>query len=145
MADQQISLQSLSLEQLNGLKSQLENELRQYSSSFGGLKQAQARFKESKLAIENLTPESEGKNILIPLTSSMYVPGKLKNVSNVLVDVGTGYYVEKNVKDASQFMERKVNFLQGNTDSLQELIEGKRNDLEMVIGFMQQKLKGLEK
>lgn len=28
-------------------------------------------------------------------TSQMYVPGSLHDVDNVLVDVGTGYYVEK--------------------------------------------------
>ncbi len=27
--------------------------------------------------------------------SQMYVPGSLNDVENVLVDVGTGYYVEK--------------------------------------------------
>ena len=29
------------------------------------------------------------------MLSQMYVPGKLKNCDKVLVDVGTGYYVEK--------------------------------------------------
>lgn len=28
-------------------------------------------------------------------SSQMYVPGSLNDVENVLVDVGTGYYVEK--------------------------------------------------
>jgi len=31
----------------------------------------------------------------VPLTSSLYVPGRLIDVENVLVDVGTGYYVQK--------------------------------------------------
>lgn len=35
------------------------------------------------------------KKILIPLTSSLYVPGRIKDTDNVLVDVGTGYFVEK--------------------------------------------------
>lgn len=35
------------------------------------------------------------KKILIPLTSSLYVPGRLVDVENVIVDVGTGYFVEK--------------------------------------------------
>ena len=35
------------------------------------------------------------KKILIPLTSSLYVPGRIKDTENVIVDVGTGYYVEK--------------------------------------------------
>jgi Prefoldin subunit len=35
------------------------------------------------------------KTILVPLTSSLYVPGKLRDVENVVIDVGTGYYVQK--------------------------------------------------
>lgn len=33
--------------------------------------------------------------VLDLLSSQMYVPGSLNDVENVLVDVGTGYYVEK--------------------------------------------------
>lgn len=36
-----------------------------------------------------------GKTILVPLTNSLYVPGKLSDPENVIVDVGTGYYVKK--------------------------------------------------
>lgn len=36
-----------------------------------------------------------GKTILVPLTNSLYVPGKLSDPDNVIVDVGTGYYVKK--------------------------------------------------
>ena len=35
------------------------------------------------------------KTVLVPLTSSLYVPGKLQDVENVIIDVGTGYYVQK--------------------------------------------------
>lgn len=31
---------------------------------------------------------------MLPLTSSLYVPGEVADVEKVLVDVGTGYYVE---------------------------------------------------
>ena len=31
----------------------------------------------------------------MPLTSSLYVPGRLIDVDNVLIDVGTGYCVQK--------------------------------------------------
>lgn len=36
-----------------------------------------------------------GKQVLVPLTSSLYVPGKLSDVEHVVVDVGTGYYIKK--------------------------------------------------
>lgn len=33
--------------------------------------------------------------MLVPLTSSLYVPGELSNLDEVIVDIGTGYYVSK--------------------------------------------------
>lgn len=41
------------------------------------------------------TLTTSGREILIPLTSSLYVPGRLTDVENVVIDVGTGYYVKK--------------------------------------------------
>lgn len=38
---------------------------------------------------------STDKEILVPLTNSLYVPGKLKKTDTVIVDVGTGYFIEK--------------------------------------------------
>lgn len=44
------------------------------------------------------------KQVLVPLTSSLYVPGTLGDVSHVVVDIGTGYYVKK-VSGASSWCE----------------------------------------
>lgn len=38
---------------------------------------------------------SAGKPLLVPLTTSLYVPGTLADSKNVIVDIGTGFYVEK--------------------------------------------------
>lgn len=35
------------------------------------------------------------KQLLVPLTGSLYVSGKLADPENVLVDVGARYYIEK--------------------------------------------------
>lgn len=35
------------------------------------------------------------KTVLVPLTNSLYVPGKVVKPETVIVDIGTGYYVEK--------------------------------------------------
>ena len=32
---------------------------------------------------------------MVPLTNSLYVPGKLCDPDHVIVDVGTGYFVRK--------------------------------------------------
>ena len=51
-----------------------------------------------------------GKTILVPLTNSLYVPGKLADVENVIVDVGTGYYVKKVRPYASPLNAPSVSF-----------------------------------
>jgi len=43
----------------------------------------------------NPGPETEKKSILVPLTNSLYVRGALTQPDRVLVDIGTGFYVEK--------------------------------------------------
>jgi prefoldin alpha subunit len=38
-----------------------------------------------------------GQPVLLPLTESLYVSGALESVESVLLEVGTGYYVEVRV------------------------------------------------
>ncbi|KAF0759071.1 hypothetical protein AaE_003759, partial [Aphanomyces astaci] len=52
-----------------------------------------------------------------------------------------GYFVEKNVEEAKGFMDRKVAFLQQNTESLKDVLENKRTNLEAVIQVMQLKMR----
>lgn len=37
----------------------------------------------------------DGKKSLVPLTSSVYVESELIGCDRVLVDIGTGYYIEQ--------------------------------------------------
>jgi prefoldin alpha subunit len=46
----------------------------------------------------------------VPLTGSLYVPGTIADSNEVLVDVGTGYFVGKSVPAAGEFIGRKVSF-----------------------------------
>ena len=48
----------------------------------------------------------------------MYVPGKMGDTSSVLVDIGTGYFVEKNIEDAKDYFKRRVNYV---TEKMQEI------------------------
>ena len=68
-----------------------------------------------------MTAESEGKEVLVPLTGSMYVPGILSQPDKVIVDIGTGYYVEKESTAAQQYFERKVKFVTENMERVQAI------------------------
>ncbi|KAK7205691.1 Prefoldin [Myxozyma melibiosi] len=141
MADQQVDLSLLSPQQLSEVKSQLEQELEHLTQSFQKLRQAQAKFQECIVSVEKTTKaENKGKAILVPLTSSLYVPGTIEDVENVIVDVGTGYYVEKSPKDAKVFYETKVSTLQKNLGDLETIVNGKAGNLRVVDEVLRQKV-----
>lgn len=49
-----------------------------------------------------------GTEILVPLTQSMYVPGRIADAGKVLIDIGTGYFVEKSIPKAKEYLDRRV-------------------------------------
>ncbi|KAJ2115310.1 subunit of tubulin prefoldin, partial [Coemansia sp. RSA 788] len=84
-APQSISLDDLPLSQLQSIKSQLESEISEMTSAFSQMKQAQSAFRECKNCITSMS-ETKDKTIMIPLSNSLYVPGKLSNIDSVVVD-----------------------------------------------------------
>merc|ERR1719273_1400640 len=91
------------MQQLNMVKQQLEQEVKSLADNQQALMGAQARFQGSIEALKSLCPENEGKPLLVPLTSSLYIDGKLTETNRVTVDVGTGYFIEMSVARARDF------------------------------------------
>ncbi|XP_063149954.1 prefoldin subunit 5 [Candoia aspera] len=140
---QQVNIAELSLPQLEVLKNQLDQEVEFLSSSIAQLKVVQTKYVEAKDCLNVLNKSNEGKELLVPLSSSMYVPGTLSNVSHVLLDVGTGYYVEKSVDDARDFFKRKIEFLTKQMEKIQPALQEKHAMKQAVIEMMSQKIQQL--
>uniref|UniRef100_A0A3P8YGC7 Prefoldin subunit 5 n=2 Tax=Esox lucius TaxID=8010 RepID=A0A3P8YGC7_ESOLU len=139
-----VNLTELSLPQLEGLKTQLEQETEFLTSSIGQLKVVQTKYVEAKDSLSVLNKNNAGKELLVPLTSSMYVPGTLNDVEHVLVDVGTGYYVEKNVNDTKEFFKRKIDFLTKQMEKIQPALQEKHGMKQAVIEVMNIKIQQLQ-
>jgi len=135
-----IDLGQLTIDQLKMLKEQLENDLERFAESFSSLQTAANRFHNSGMAAEALSKEEEGKPMMIPLTSSLYVSGTLGSTDKVLVDVGTGYYVEKSPMDGTDFCKRKVLMLKQNMEKLHAVIMEKRRQHGQVAQMFQAKM-----
>ncbi|KAK9315369.1 Prefoldin [Lipomyces starkeyi] len=136
-----VDLTTLSAQQLADVKSQLEQELEHLSQSFQKLRAAQSKFKECiGTIVKTFQAENKGKSVLVPLTSSLYVPGVIEEVETVMVDIGTGYYIEKKPKDAIAFYENKVSTLQKNLVDLETIVNGKMGNLRMVEEILRQKV-----
>jgi prefoldin alpha subunit len=113
-----------------------------------------------------LSSATSDKEILVPLTASLYVPGRIIDTEKVLVDIGTGklachrsfrrwncshffepfdrfnsgYFVEKNVADAQELLDRKIGIITGNADNLQGVARQKQKNLEVIIDMMRARL-----
>lgn len=135
-----INITKLSLQQLDQLKNQLTKELEVLQESLTRLKMVQQSFAQSEQSLDQLKPVEANKEILVPLTGSLYVPGKLISNSKVLVDIGTGYYVNKSVDDAKKYFDKKVQFLAKQMDQLQPIFQQKAAIREDVMEVFQQKL-----
>ncbi|XP_053153389.1 prefoldin subunit 5 [Hemicordylus capensis] len=140
---QQVNISELSLPQLEVLKNQLDQEVEFLSSSIAQFKVVQTKYVEAKDCLSVLNKSNEGKELLVPLSSSMYVPGKLSDVGHVLIDVGTGYYVEKSVDDAREFFKRKIDFLTKQMEKIQPALQEKHAMKQAVMEMMSQKIQQL--
>jgi prefoldin alpha subunit len=117
-----IRIEDLPVPQLQQVGKQLEDEIQMLTQSFAKLKQAQVKFADCIENLKKIGPDQKEKAMLIPLTNSLYVSGTLDDTDKVIVDVGTGYFVEKSVKDASDYYKRKVEFVTGNLLKLEETV-----------------------
>merc|ERR1712168_847157 len=113
------------------LQEQLKSELELFTNSMQQLRVATAKFQESLQSVAKLEGTQDGHEVMVPLTSSLYVPGKLKDTNSLLIDIGTGYYVEKNREEAVQYFQRKIEFI------------GKQ--METIQGYLKQKLLAKQK
>ncbi|GJJ14157.1 hypothetical protein Clacol_008417 [Clathrus columnatus] len=137
---QQVNVADLNLPQLAEVKRQLDDELSHLTNSFAQLRAAQNKFKNCLENVRDVKPENKDKVILVPLTNSLYVPGKLSDTEHVIVDVGTGYYVKKTRPQAIVHYQDKVDYVKGNLDTLQTTIEKKQENLNYLLNVMQAKM-----
>lgn len=75
--EREINPMHLSLEQLNNLKTQNEEELQELQRQLEALHNAKARFTNARNMLDDISSSVNNDVILVPLNSSLYVPGKI--------------------------------------------------------------------
>ncbi|KIV86786.1 prefoldin, alpha subunit [Exophiala sideris] len=149
---QGVDLSTLSVQQLSALQARLSQELEHLSTSYQRLRAAQSRFRDCIRSIQDGVNGKSGETpLLIPLTTSLYVPAKLASPSSsdssssssgstVLVDVGTGFYVEKSPEDGIKFYKGKVDDLTKNLSEIEKVVGGKNENLRVIEEVLRQKM-----
>lgn len=134
-----LNLQTLSIEQLQQLKRQIDQEIESLTHAIASLRGARERFYFSKAYLESLKKYEPGQETFVPMSSSLYVRGELTNNTKALVDVGTGYFIEQSVGRAQVFFEKRMAQMAGNIDEISKILSQKQKVQNQVIDIMQKK------
>lgn len=102
---------------------QTDAEIDTLVESYKDLQDAKQKFKESLDSIKIQRELPNDKNILVPLTGSMYVPGNISNTNEFLLDIGTQYLVEKDADGAIDYFERKMKFIDVQLAKFSQLLQ----------------------
>lgn len=127
----EIPLDQLTVEQLTYVGKQIEQDISHYSSYYTSLKVAQNKFVDNKDYIKDLQTY-QNKEILVPMTSSLYIPGKCSDVKKLTVEIGGNFFVETSIDKADQFCERKIEMIKKSMDKIDDIIKTKSNQLNAI-------------
>ncbi|CAF3503698.1 unnamed protein product [Rotaria sp. Silwood1] len=130
----------LSMAQVEQVRAQLQSDIEMLQSSIQRLQYAQEGFGESMIAVSRLPTNNQDNSLLVPLSSSMYVPGRLSDPEHVLVDIGTGFFVEMRPKKAQDYFKRKHDYIQVEIDKLQKVLYDKLLTRQQINGIIQMHL-----
>ncbi|KAK4774543.1 hypothetical protein SAY86_009478 [Trapa natans] len=136
-------MEKMSVEQLKAVKEQTDLEVNLLQDSLNNIRTATSRLEIASSALRDLSLRPQGQKMLVPLTASLYVPGTLDDADRVLVDVGTGYFVEKTMTEGKEYCERKINLLKSNFDQLVEVASKKKSIADEAGAILHSKLKQL--
>ena len=127
----EVPIEKLSIEQLNYVGQQIEKEIKNYSQYYSSLRAVNNKYLDNKEYIKQLK-EYKDKEILVPMTSSLYIPGKCSDVKKLTVEIGANFFVETTVEKAEKFCDRKLENLKINMDNIDKLIQEKNDQLNVV-------------
>ncbi|KAF9620031.1 hypothetical protein IFM89_010647 [Coptis chinensis] len=134
-------MEKMSVEQLKAVKEQIDQEVVFLQDSLSNVRSASTRLEIASNALHDLSLRPQGKQMLVPLTASLYVPGTLDSADKVVIDISTDYFIEKTMAKGKEYCERKMNLMKSNYDQLIEVASNKKNIGGEAGAFLQAKLR----
>jgi prefoldin alpha subunit len=127
----EVPLEKLTIDQLDYVGKQIEQEISNYSQYYSSLRIANNKFLDNKDYIKDLR-NYQDREILVPMTSSLYIPGKCSDVKKLTIEIGGNFYVETTIDKADKFCDRKLESIKKNMDKIDEIIKNKNEQLNAV-------------
>lgn len=76
---------------------------------------------------------------MVPLTSSMHVRGELSRPGRVLLDVGTGYFVDVSAERGADYCRRKIEYVKTKLDEIGAVMGSRRQAVAQINGLLARK------
>jgi prefoldin alpha subunit len=140
----EVPLDQLSVEQLQYVQKQVEQEINQLSTSYTSLKLASAKFSDNRDYLKDFVSSGD-KEILVPLTNSVYIPGRSSDVKSVMIEVGASYFIDTNMDNADKCFDRKITMIKENMDKFDKLLQQKTNIMTSINNILFQKTASQQK
>ena len=127
----EVPIEKLTVDQLNYVGQQIEKEIKNYSQYYSSLRAVNNKYLDNKEYIKQLK-EYKDKEILVPMTSSLYIPGKCSDIKKLTIEIGANFFVETTVEKAEKFCDRKIENLKKNMTEIDKIIQDKNDQLNVV-------------
>merc|ERR1711931_569981 len=137
---QMVDIRQLNPQQLTEVSQRIDQELQVLQGCHNELMSVRKKFITSREAVNDMKGNN-GQPLMVPLTGSLYVRGKLSDNEKYIVDIGTNYYVEKNQQEAVEFFDRKLKYVEENMDKVAPQVQQKQNSKMMVERELVEKMK----
>ena len=141
---EEVPISQLSFPQLKAFCERLEQDMKRLSYSSEQLTSVRNSFSASKNSVEMLSKLEDGAEIMVPLTHSLMIPGKLVSSKHVICDVGTGFHVRKSTEAGMEYMKRQIEFLDKNIHQVRLILQQQQSEFELASVYLQQKMQDPE-
>eukprot|EP00834_Sanchytrium_tribonematis_P001129 NODE_24_length_41419_cov_0.818780.p30 type:complete len:137 gc:universal NODE_24_length_41419_cov_0.818780:39347-38937(-) len=132
-----MDLKTLPVQQLLQVRQSLDRDVQTLQMSAQQLQQLLQTFSEN-ISILN----ADMTSALIPLTNSIHVQGTIGE--KVMVDVGTGYFIQCSHTYAQEIYKRRIEYVQENLKPLMTDLEEKQKQLLVLTQVIQARVKESE-
>merc|ERR1719447_1477490 len=142
--EEAIDVTTLPLQQIQSIATSLEQQVNSLRVLVQTSRAAHTRYEHAETALERVS-NYDGEEVLVPVTESLYVPGKLLDTDKILVNIGTNFYVEKNVKETQAFIDRKKTLLSRSAKDSEEALKEKLEHQQQIHQVLNSKIQDQRK
>eukprot|EP01054_Gregarina_sp_Poly1_P010951 Gregarina_sp_Poly_1__10950@NODE_861_length_5941_cov_137_911474_g623_i0_p4_GENE_NODE_861_length_5941_cov_137_911474_g623_i0NODE_861_length_5941_cov_137_911474_g623_i0_p4_ORF_typecomplete_len160_score29_68Prefoldin/PF02996_17/1_3e23FlxA/PF14282_6/37FlxA/PF14282_6/0_013Sec20/PF03908_13/0_042Sec20/PF03908_13/2_7e03CCDC92/PF14916_6/0_042CCDC92/PF14916_6/4_7e03CCDC92/PF14916_6/2_4e03PilO/PF04350_13/4_3PilO/PF04350_13/1_9AIP3/PF03915_13/1_6AIP3/PF03915_13/2Phage_HK97_TLTM/PF06120_11/0_18Prefoldin_2/PF0 len=142
---QPVKISDLDVQQVADLKQTLDEELKFLQQQHEALLSAKQRFEASRKTMQELH-ESVGtpSEMLVPMTQSVYQPGRLVTKDRFIVEIGAEYFVERSYDANKKYLDKRVSSIEAKMEQVGKNLVDKKKMSEIVTLNLQTRIAAMQ-